>query len=80
MNDRSITPVSSDPRDLEALTSNHMLLLRQNPSTSAGEFSGHDSTTRMEVRSNVSRLILGKMDNRIFAYFTENAEMVEEDA
>ena len=41
MNDRPITPVSSDPRDLEALTSNH-ILLRQNPSTSAGEFNGQD--------------------------------------
>ena len=42
MNDRPITPVSIDPKDLEALTPNHILLLRQNPSTSAGEFESLD--------------------------------------
>ena len=31
-NGRSITPVSDDPKDLEALTPNHILLLRRNPS------------------------------------------------
>jgi hypothetical protein len=33
----TITPVSRDPQDLEALTPNHILLMRQNPSTSAKE-------------------------------------------
>jgi hypothetical protein len=37
MNDRPITPVSSEPQDLEALKPNHILLMRQNPSTSAKE-------------------------------------------
>lgn len=32
LNDRPITPVSSDPQDLEALTLSHILLLRQNSS------------------------------------------------
>ena len=33
LNDRQITPVSDDPKDLEALTPNHILLLRRNPSS-----------------------------------------------
>ena len=32
LNDRPITPVSSDPQDLEALKPSHILLLRQNAS------------------------------------------------
>ena len=42
MTDRSPLFGATDPRDLEALTPNHILLLRQNLSTSAGEFSGQD--------------------------------------
>ena len=38
MNDRPITPVSSDPLDLEALTSSHILLMRQNLTTSINDF------------------------------------------
>ena len=42
MNDRPITPVSSEPQDLEALTPNHILLLRRNSSVCPGEFEGLD--------------------------------------
>lgn len=38
MNDRPITPVSRDPQDLEALTPNHILLMRRDPSISTGEY------------------------------------------
>ena len=34
LNDRPITPVSNDPKDVKALTLNHILLLRRNPSLS----------------------------------------------
>ena len=42
LNDRPITPVSSDPQDLEALTPNHILLLRRNPSNPPEVFEEED--------------------------------------
>ncbi|XP_031550566.1 uncharacterized protein LOC116287992 [Actinia tenebrosa] len=42
MNDRRITNVSSDPRDLEALTPNHILLLRKNTSLPPDEIKDVD--------------------------------------
>jgi hypothetical protein len=38
MNNRPITRVSDDIKDLEALMPNHILLLRDNPSMASGEF------------------------------------------
>ena len=38
LNGRPLTPVSSDPRDLDLLTPNHLLLLRANPNLPPGVF------------------------------------------
>ena len=42
MNDTPITPVSSDPQDFEALTPNHILLSRRNPSSAPDVFKESD--------------------------------------
>jgi len=42
LNDRPITLVSSDPQDLEALTSDHILLSRRNPSSAPDVFKETD--------------------------------------
>ena len=47
VNDRPITPVSDDPKDLEALTPNHILLMRRNQSSSPDLF---DESDRFKAR------------------------------
>ena len=42
MNDRPLTKVSADPKDLEALTPNHILLLRRNPASAPVEIDEAD--------------------------------------
>jgi len=42
LNSQPITRVASDFSDLDALTPNHILLLRQNPCTASGEFKDMD--------------------------------------
>ena len=46
MNSRPLTKVSDDPRDLEALTSNHLLLLRPGTSLPPGVFCQSDSYSK----------------------------------
>ena len=43
LNNRPLTPVSNDPKDLEPLTSNHLLLLRANPNLPPGVFAKEDT-------------------------------------
>ena len=47
---RPLTKVSDDPRDLEALTPNHLLLLRSGPILSPGIFKKEDSYARRRWR------------------------------
>lgn len=46
MNGRPITKASRDPNDLEALTPNHLMLLKTSPSLPPGEFQGNDIYAR----------------------------------
>ena len=50
LNSRPLTPVSSDPRDLEPLTPNHLLSLRSNPSLLVGSFGKEDSYSKRRWR------------------------------
>ena len=46
LNSRPLTPVSSDPKDLEPPTPNHLLLLRSKPSLPVGSFAKEDSYSK----------------------------------
>lgn len=50
LNSRPMTPVSSDPRDLEPITPNHLLLLRSNLNLPPGVFSKEDMYSRRRWR------------------------------
>lgn len=50
INGRPITKVSSDPKDLEALTPNHLLLLKTNTTLPPGLFSKEDIYARRRWR------------------------------
>ena len=50
MNGRPLTKVSDDPNDLEALTPNHLLILRPGPSIPPGVFDESDMYTRRRWR------------------------------
>ncbi|KAK3745211.1 hypothetical protein QZH41_004250 [Actinostola sp. cb2023] len=45
INSRPLTKLSDDPRDMEPLTPNHLLLLHTGPTTPPGTFSKHDNYT-----------------------------------
>ena len=50
MNGRPLTKVSDDPRDLEALTPNHLLLLQSGPTLPPGVFTKEDTYSRRRWR------------------------------
>lgn len=50
VNGRPVTKVSDDPRDMEALTPNHLLLLRSGPSAPPGLFSKDEIYSRRRWR------------------------------
>ena len=50
MNGRPLTKVSDDPRDLEALTPNHLLLLQSGPTLPPGVFTKGDTYSRRRWR------------------------------
>ena len=50
LNSRPLTPVSSDPKDLEPITPNHLLLLRANPNLPPGVFTKEENYSKRRWR------------------------------
>ena len=50
LNGRPLTPVSSDPKDLDPLTPNHLLLLRANPNLPPGVFNKEEMYSKRRWR------------------------------
>jgi hypothetical protein len=50
MNGRPLTTISNDPRDLNPLTPNHLLLLRSGPTLPPGVFNKHDLYSKKRWR------------------------------
>ena len=80
LNGRPLTPVSSDLRDLEPLTPNHLLLLKANPNLSPCISSKDDLYSRCrwrQVRYLSDIIILEMLVKRVFADSSGEREMVQ---
>ena len=74
LNGRPITRVSSDRSDLDALTPNHILLLRHNPCTSPGEFGDMD---RFQARWKHMHVLANEFWQRWVTNVTGTSEVAE---
>ena len=72
INSRPITKSSDDPSDCEALTPNHLLLLRSGPCLPPGSFSKADSHSRRRWRQvqHLAEVFLASLDLRVPAAVT----------
>ena len=57
LNSHLITDVSSDAGDIEALTPNHFLLLRANPSNEEADVSERERSTQQNYGDSLKRLL-----------------------
>ena len=73
VNGRPITKVSDDPRDLNALTSSHLLLLRAGIAMPPGVFSKEDNYTCRRWRQ--VQYLLVTLDQRVPAVTAATSEV-----
>ncbi|VDI06662.1 Hypothetical predicted protein [Mytilus galloprovincialis] len=77
LNSRPITMNSDDPSDLEALTPNHLLLMKRKAYLPPGLFSKTDNYCRskMETNSVYCKSILESLGARVPSHVTRTSEM-----
>ena len=61
LNGRPLNKCSTDPRDLDSLTSNHLLLLKDQPSLPPGNFAESDGQTALALGPAPKQCLLAKV-------------------